>query len=82
MAKVINLDEKRRTILAEEGKPLTDEEFEEFRRIFTDTIVTLADFADKHNIDRNDFIRYFAAMFKTTADISSFYQFESQERSE
>ena len=79
MAEVINLDEKRRkTISGEDGSPLTDAEFEEFRKIFSDTITNLADCADRHNIDRDGFIRYFAAMLKTTADICSFYQFDSQ----
>ena len=76
------MDERRRKMSEDEGRFLTDEEFNEFRKIFTDTIITLADFADKHNIDRNDFIRYFGKMFNTTVSISSFYQFESQEEGE
>lgn len=82
MAKVINFEEKRRKMSEEEDRFLTDKEFDEFRKIFTDTIVSLADFADRHNIDRNDFIRYFGKMFNTTVSIGSFYQFESQERGE
>lgn len=85
MAEVIKFNEKvgRKKIISQDsGELLSIEEFEEFRKIFTDTIITLADFSDRHNIDRDSLIRYFALMFKTTADISSFYQFESQKEGE
>lgn len=79
MAEIVKFSEiKRKDVPQGEERVLTDQEFEEFRKIFSDTIINLADCADRHNLDRDGFIRYFAAMLKTTADISSFYQFESQ----
>lgn len=83
MAKVINFEEakiKRRRFDPTEGEVLSEEEFEGLRVIISETITSLVECADKHNIDRNDFVRYAALLFKTTADISSFYQFGEGER--
>jgi hypothetical protein len=81
MAKVANFKEARRKRLNQVGDcGLSNEEFEDLRKIISDTITSLAASADKHNVDRNDFIRYAASLFKTMADVSSFYQFKEGER--
>lgn len=51
---------------------LTDIEFDDFNDIIGKTIQSLVDCADKHNIDRDSFIKYFATMFGAMAEISTF----------
>ncbi len=51
---------------------LTDKEFDDFNEIVGETIESLCICADKHNIDRDSFIRYFATMFGAMAEISTF----------
>jgi hypothetical protein len=55
---------------------LTDEEFEDFNEIVKETLNTLIDCADKHNIDRDSFIRYFCALFGTMAEVSTFENYK------
>ena len=55
---------------------LTDAEFADFNGIVTETINKLIVCADKHNIDRDSFIKYFAAMFSTMAEITTFEHYE------
>lgn len=55
---------------------LTDEEFEDFNEIVTETLNTLIDCADKHNIDRDSFIKYFCAIFGTMAEVSTFENYK------
>lgn len=55
-----------------EHNGLTKAEFEDFNEIVKDTITALVDCADKHNIDRDSFVKYFAAMFKVMAEVSTF----------
>lgn len=55
---------------------LTKEEFEDFNEIVKETLNALIDCADKHNIDRNSFIKYFCAMFGAMAEISTFERYE------
>lgn len=51
---------------------LTEEELEDFNRIVQDTLNGLIRCADKHNIDRDSLIQYFANMFTALAGISTF----------
>ena len=55
---------------------LTEEEFDDFNDIVGDTISALLKCADKHNIDRNSFMRYFASIFSTMCEISDFEKYE------
>lgn len=58
---------------------LTDEEFKDFNNIITETLKTLIDYADNHNIDRDSFVKYFARIFGTMAEISTFSHYETLE---
>lgn len=40
--------------------------------ITTDLLHKLVKMADKHNVDRDNAVQYFASMFKTMAEISTF----------
>ena len=51
---------------------LTEEEFDDYSKIIFELISKLIDCADKHNLDRNDFMKYAAIMFKGMVDISTF----------
>ena len=51
---------------------LTEEELEDFNRIVQNTLNSLIRCADKHNIDRDSLIQYFANMFTALAGISTF----------
>lgn len=59
---------------------LTNAEFEDFNGIVTETINKLIACADKHNIDRDSFIKYFAAMFSTMAEITTFEHYKEGSR--
>lgn len=49
-----------------------NKEFKDFNEIVKNTLNLLIDCADKHNIDRDSFIKYFSAIFGTMADVSTF----------
>ncbi len=66
--------------MTEQGHNLTAEESSDFNDIVTETIKRLVACADKHNIDRDSFVSYFAAIFHTMAEISTFEHYG--ERSE
>ena len=46
--------------------------FDEFDEIVGETIHNLCECADKHKIDRNSIVRYFADMFLLMADMCTF----------
>jgi hypothetical protein len=58
--------------MTEQGHALTAEEYSDFNDIVAETINRLVVCADKHNIDRDSFVRYFAAIFCAMAEISTF----------
>ena len=58
--------------IEERADELTDEEFEDFNVIVKETLNALIDCADKHNIDRDSFIKYICAVFGTMAEVSTF----------
>ena len=51
---------------------LNKAEFDDLNEIIHETLNSLIDCADKHNIDRDSFIKYFSAVFSTMAKISTF----------
>ena len=51
---------------------LNDKEFKDFNEIVQNTLNALVDCADKHNIDRDSFIKYFSAIFGTMVEVSTF----------
>lgn len=58
--------------MEERASGLTDAEFDDFNDIVGKVIDMLLKCADKHNIDRDSFVRYFATMFGAMAEISTF----------
>ena len=51
---------------------LNDKELKDFNDIVQNTLSSLIDCADKHNIDRDSFIKYFSSIFSTMAEVSTF----------
>ena len=51
---------------------LNDAEFKDFNEIVQNTLNLLIVCADKHNIDRDSFIKYFSDVFGAMADVSTF----------
>lgn len=56
---------------------LTDKELKDFNEIVSKTINELVMCADKHNIDRDSFIKYFAGIFGAMAEITTFSKYKS-----
>lgn len=65
-------------MMVEHASGLTDKEFDDFNVIIQSTIRQLVKCADKHNIDRDSFVRYFAKTFGVMAEISTFEHFDTQ----
>lgn len=51
---------------------LNTAEFDDLNEIIKNTLNSLIGVADKHNIDRDSFIKYFSAVFGTMAEVSKF----------
>lgn len=60
----------------ERAEGLTDEEFEDFNIIVKETLNALIDCADKNNIDRDSFVKFFCAIFSTMAEVSTFENYK------
>ena len=62
--------------MANRASGLTEEKFDDFNDIVGDTISALLKCADKYNIDRNSFMKYFATMFLAMCEVSTFEKYE------
>lgn len=58
---------------------LTEEEFDDYSKIIFELINKLIDCADKHNLDRDNFMKYASTMFKEMVEISTFERWGSGE---
>ena len=56
---------------------LTDKEIEDLQNITTDTLASICTMADKHNIDRNSMLKYFADMLAVFAEVASIQNYET-----
>jgi hypothetical protein len=55
---------------------LESEELDDFTEIFTSTMKKLCLFADKHNFDRDDIVKYFADRMAIFGEIATVKDFE------
>lgn len=55
---------------------LTDKEIEDLQNITTDTLASICTMADKHNIDRNSMLKYFADMLTAFAEVASIQNYK------
>ena len=58
---------------------LTGKEMEDLQNIVTDTLASICDMADKHNIDRNSMLKYFADMLTAFAEVASIHNYETKQ---
>ena len=56
---------------------LTDKEIEDLQNITADTLASICTMADKHNIDRNSMLKYFADMLAAFAEVASIQNYET-----
>ena len=56
---------------------LTDKEMEDLKNIVTDTLANVCAMADKHNIDRDSMLKYFADMLTAITEVASIQNYET-----
>ena len=56
---------------------LTDKEIEDLQNITTDALASICTMADKHNIDRNSMLKYFADMLAAFTKVASIQNYET-----
>ena len=57
---------------------LTDKEIEDLQNITADTLASICTMADKHNIDRNSMLKYFADMLAAFAEVATIQNYETR----
>lgn len=57
---------------------LTEKEIEDVAKIVNKTLSDLVKCADKHNIDRDSFVKYFADMLLVMCKVSTFRNFNKE----
>lgn len=63
--------------MSDKQSNLTDKEMEDLQSIVTDTLANVCAMADKHNIDRDSMLKYFADMLTAFAEVASIQNYES-----
>lgn len=56
---------------------LTDKEIEDLQSIVTDTLASVCAMADKHSIDRDSMLKYFADMLTAFVEVASIQNYET-----
>ena len=63
--------------MSDKQSNLTDKEMEDIQSIVADTLASVCAMADKHNIDRNSLLKYFADMLTPFAEVASIQNYEA-----
>ena len=63
--------------MSDKQSNLTDKEIEDLQNIVTDTLASICTMADKHNIDRNSMLKYFADMLAVFTEVASIQNYET-----
>lgn len=63
--------------MSEKQSNLTDKEMEDLQSITTDTLASVCTMADKHNIDRDSMLKYFADMLTGFTEVASIQNYET-----
>lgn len=58
---------------------LTDKEMEDLQSIVADTLVSVCVMADKHSIDRDSMLKYFADMLTAFAELASIQNYKTKQ---
>lgn len=62
--------------MSEKQSNLTDKEMEDLQDIVTNTLASVCAMADKHSIDRDSMLKYFADMLTAFAEVASIQNYE------
>ena len=63
--------------MSDKQSNLTDKEIEDLQNIVTDTLASVCAMADKHNIDRDSMLKYFADMLTAFTEVASIQNYET-----
>ena len=63
--------------MSDNQRNLTDKEMEDLQSIVADTLASVCVMADKHSIDRDSMLKYFADMLTTLAEFASIQNYET-----
>ena len=63
--------------MSEKQSNLTDKEIDDLQKIVTDTLASICSIADKHGIDRNSMLKYFADMITAFAEVTSIQNYKA-----
>ena len=63
--------------MSDKQSNLTDKEMEDLQRIVADTLAGVCVMADKHSIDRDSMLKYFADMITSFAEVASIQNYET-----
>lgn len=63
--------------MSDKQSNLTDKEMEDLQNIVTDTLASVCAMADRHNIDRDSMLKYFADMLTAFAEVASIQNYET-----
>ena len=63
--------------MSDKQSNLTDKEMEDLQSITTDTLASICAMADKHNIDRDSMLKYFADMLTAFTEVASIQNYET-----
>ena len=58
---------------------LTDKEMEDLQSIVADTLASVCVMADKHSIDRDSMLKYFAGVLAAFAELASIQNYETKQ---
>ena len=63
--------------MSDKQSDLTDKEIEDLQNITADTLASICTMADKHNIDRDSMLKYFADMLPALTEVASIQNYET-----
>ena len=63
--------------MSDNQRNLTDKEMEDLKNIVTDTLANVCAMADKHNIDRDSMLKYFADILTALTEVASIQNYET-----
>lgn len=63
--------------MSDKQSNLTDKEMEDLQSIVTDTLASVCAMSDKHNIDRDSMLKYFADMLTAFTEVASIQNYET-----
>lgn len=63
--------------MSDKQSNLTDKEMEDFQSMVADTLASVCAMADKHNIDRDSMLKYFADMLTAFTEAASIQNYKT-----